>query len=34
MTLQTSNKELARHAFKTWAATGTGVFDILADNVR
>jgi ketosteroid isomerase-like protein len=34
MTLQTSNEELVRHAFKTWAATCTGVFDILADNVR
>ena len=34
MTLQTSNKERVRHAFKTWAETGTGVCDILADDVR
>ena len=32
--IKASNKELVRHAFDTWARTGAGVFDILADDVR
>lgn len=34
MTVQRRNKELVRRTFDTWARTGGGILDVLAEDVR